>query len=73
VAVREAIERQQEITPELLEILERTAEDPKRLVSDEYFGDIFAMYLLARFCDYLSRCVPLTESSGGRVKRCSIG
>ena len=33
----------------MLEILGRIAEGPKRLVPDDYFGHISAIYLLAKF------------------------
>lgn len=48
-AVAQALERRDEIVPDLLQILERIAEDPARPVPDDYFGHIFAMYLLAKF------------------------
>ena len=49
-AVAEAVARREEITPEFLHILERVAEDPSTYATDgNYFGHIFAMFLLAKF------------------------
>ena len=49
-ALRAAIERCEEITPELLRILERAASRVDALVAEpEYMAYLYAMYLLAQF------------------------
>jgi uncharacterized protein YecA (UPF0149 family) len=49
-AVEAAITKRDEITPELLAILERDAENIEVLAEqDDYMGHIYAMYLLAQF------------------------
>jgi hypothetical protein len=46
----EAVAHRDEITPELLKILESVAENPDAYGTDgDYFGHIFAMFLLAKF------------------------
>ena len=57
-AVEAAVERREEIIPELLRILEDTADRAKELSSDgEYMAHLFAMYLLAQFRE--TRAYPL--------------
>jgi hypothetical protein len=49
-AVADAIARQDQITPELLRILEDVATNPSDYADrQDYFGHIYAMYLLAKF------------------------
>jgi len=49
-ALQEAVERQQEITPALLAIIERVANDPLWLEENpDYMGFTYALYLLAQF------------------------
>lgn len=48
-AVEAAIEQREEITPHLLEAIERAAADPKGVIVDGYILDAFAMFLLAQF------------------------
>ena len=49
-AVADAVSHHEEITPVLLAILERVAENPAAYATDgDYFGHIFAMFLLAKF------------------------
>jgi hypothetical protein len=49
-AVADAIGRQDQITPELLRILEDVATNPSDYADrQDYFGHIYAMYLLAKF------------------------
>ncbi len=56
--VAEAIARREEITPELLRILERVADNPAAYTGDgNYFAHIFALFLLAKFRE--SRAYPL--------------
>lgn len=46
----EAVARKEEITPKLLEIFEEVIKNPQSLIEDEdYWGHIFAMFLLAQF------------------------
>jgi uncharacterized protein DUF1186/SEC-C motif-containing protein len=47
-ALQEAVAKKEEITPALLEILERAADDVEA-VPDRYMAHIYAMYLLAQF------------------------
>src|SRR5690349_19297639 len=47
-AVEAAVERREEIVPELLRILEETIAQPEE-VSDDYLAHIYAMFLLAQF------------------------
>jgi len=57
-AVEAAIERGEEIIPALLSILEETLENPQDLdVVENYFGHLFALYLLAQFRE--TRAYPL--------------
>src|SRR5438093_12928639 len=55
-AVEEAVERREEITPELLRILEETIARPSDFSGDS-IAHIFAMFLLAQFRE--SRAYPL--------------
>ena len=49
-AVREAVRRREEITPELLRILDDVADHPESFASDDdTLSHIFALYLLAKF------------------------
>lgn len=52
-AIEEAVRRRQEITPELLRVLEHTIENAESLARDDedgsYFAYVYAMYLLAQF------------------------
>ncbi len=52
-ALEAAVEKREEITPELLQILEHTVANADELAAEDredvYFGHIFAMYLLAQF------------------------
>ena len=49
-AVQAAVEQRDEITPHLLECLERTAADPVKVLSEaKYQLPLYAMYLLAQF------------------------
>ncbi|MGB6689985.1 MAG: DUF1186 domain-containing protein [Terracidiphilus sp.] len=57
-AIEAAVVRREEITPELLRILESTAERPDEIDSDHgYMGHFYAMYLLAQFRE--TRAYPL--------------
>ncbi len=57
-AVEAAVERREEIIPELLRILEDTADRAKEVSADgEYLAHIYAMYLLAQFRE--ARAYPL--------------
>jgi len=56
--ITEAVARQEEITPKLLEILKDVIKNPRSLIEDEdYWGHIFAMFLLAQFRE--QRACPL--------------
>ncbi len=58
ILVDQAVAHREEITPELLLILERVTDAPATYASDgEYFGHIFAMFLLAKFRE--TRAYPL--------------
>ena len=49
-AMQAAIEQREVITPELLQVLERAAEDPVKFAErKDYMLHVFAMYLLAQF------------------------
>jgi hypothetical protein len=49
-AVTEAITRREEITPELLRILDEVVQDPDRFATDDgYMAHVYAMYLVAQF------------------------
>ena len=49
-ALQEAVKQQQEITPALLAIIERAANDPQWLNEAlDYMGFAYALYLLAQF------------------------
>ena len=49
-AVEEAVRHKEEITPKLLEILEKTIERAKQdSVGDDYMGHLYALYLLSQF------------------------
>ena len=49
-AMQAAIEQREAITPELLQVLERAAEDPVKVAEQkDYMLHVFAMYLLAQF------------------------
>jgi len=49
-AVEAAMARKEEITPELLRILERTIKRPREIdAEDDYMGHLYAMFLLAQF------------------------
>jgi hypothetical protein len=57
-AVEAAVERREEITPELLRILEETTQRAAELVGEEdYMAHLYAMYLLAQFRE--TRAYPL--------------
>lgn len=57
-AVREAVARKNEITPHLLDILERTLATPEKVAYDDgYIGHLFAAFLLAQFRE--TRAYPL--------------
>jgi hypothetical protein len=47
-AVEAAVARQEEITPELLRVLEQTAERAEQ-IDDGYMAHLYAMFLLAQF------------------------
>ena len=50
LAVTEAVAQREDITPELLRVLEDTASNAEAIASQEdYMGHIYAMYLLAQF------------------------
>jgi Protein of unknown function (DUF1186) len=47
-AVEEAVTRREEITPELLRILEETVDRAEQRASEsDYIGDLYVMFLLA--------------------------
>lgn len=49
-AVARAIEKREEIVPELLNIIESAADDPEALLEDDtYMAHIYAMFLLSQF------------------------
>ncbi len=56
-ALRQAVTRQEEITPALLSILEYALQLPDELEDDDYFAHTYAMYLLAQFRE--KRAYPL--------------
>ena len=56
-ALRQAVEKKDEITPHLLEALERAASDPELVLDDADDSFIYAMYLLAQFRE--KRAYPL--------------
>jgi|PlaIllAssembly_1097288.scaffolds.fasta_scaffold220509_1 hypothetical protein len=57
-ALQEAVKQQQEITPALLTIIERAANDPQWLNENmDYMGFTYALYLLAQFKE--KRAYPL--------------
>ena len=56
-ALEEAIARQDEVTPELLRILEEARIDMEGLLEDRYMGHMYAPYLLAQFRE--KRAYPL--------------
>ena len=60
-ALEEAVRRREEITPELLRILEDTVVHAEQIVEEdtesEYFAHLYAMYLLAQFRE--TRAYPL--------------
>ena len=48
-ALEAAIERKEEIIPELLKMLKYTVENAEKAATDEYWGHTYALYLLAQF------------------------
>ncbi|NQT20865.1 MAG: DUF1186 domain-containing protein [Planctomycetes bacterium] len=48
-ALEAAIEQREEITPHLLEVIERAGADLEGVIVEEYILDVFAMLLLAQF------------------------
>lgn len=49
-ALVQAIEERDQVIPELLDIIERAAENPKKLAADpDYMGHVYAMFLLSQF------------------------
>jgi len=47
--LEEAIDLREEITPHLISILEKVADDPEGYIADESFGNIYASALLSHF------------------------
>jgi hypothetical protein len=56
-ALRQAVEKKDEITPHLIKALERAADDPEGVLESEDGSYIYAMFLLAQFRD--KRAYPL--------------
>ncbi len=57
-AVEAAVERREEVTPELLRTLEDTANRAAQLEGEgDYMAHLYAMFLLAQFCE--TRAYPL--------------
>ena len=60
-ALEEAVQRREEITPDLLRILEYTVENAEQIAEEDtegsYFAHLYAMYLLAQFRE--TRAYPL--------------
>lgn len=56
-ALRQAVEKKDEITPHLLKALERAADDPEEVLEAEDDSHIYAMFLLAQFRE--KRAYPL--------------
>jgi len=56
-ALRQAVEKKDEITPHLLKALERAADDPEDVLEAEDDSHVYAMFLLARFRE--KRAYPL--------------
>jgi Protein of unknown function (DUF1186)/SEC-C motif len=56
-ALRQAVARKDEITPHLLKILERVADDPDEVLDQEEHSYFYAIYLLAQFRE--TRAYPL--------------
>ena len=49
-ALARAIEEQEDITPDLVDIIQRAADNPQQLASDpDYMAHIYAMFLLSQF------------------------
>ena len=48
-ALEAAIEKKEEITPELLKMLKYAVENAEKAATDEYWGHTYALYLLAQF------------------------
>ena len=48
-ALEAAIEKKEEITPELLKMLKYTVKNAEKAATDEYWGHTYALYLLAQF------------------------
>jgi len=48
-ALEAAVEKRDEIIPELLRMLKYTVENPEKAATDEYWGHTYALYLLAQF------------------------
>lgn len=47
-AVEAAVERREEIVPELLRILDEVTEDPEALLDPDFMGHLYALHLLAQ-------------------------
>jgi uncharacterized protein YecA (UPF0149 family) len=56
-ALRQAVEKKDEITPHLLKALERAADDPEDVLEAEDDSHVYALFLLARFRE--KRAYPL--------------